>query len=783
MPKFDVTKLSTATKERSRFRLALSAVIAIALAAGLAVMVRSEVRAADARRRTASSNPYPKAARSSAIPARVEQNPQREAYFGETHVHTSWSFDAYIFGNTKAGPEDAYKFAMGQTITHPGGYPIKITRPLDFMAVTDHAEYVGVIPQANDPNSSLSKLPIAEQLKVRSKEDMQRVYLLLGTSMIKSEPIKELVSPEVAGNIWKQMVAIADKYYQPGKFTTFAAYEWTSTPDNRNMHRNIIFKDSRKVPEVPFSSLDSNHPEDLWNWMNTQRQAGNELLAISHNANLSDGIMFPLEVDSKGRPIDAAWAHERVNNEPLTEIHQLKGTSETHPLLSPSDEFADYELLTYLLGGVERTPKIHGSYIREAWQNGVAMQDSRGYNPYKMGVVGASDSHNTAASYSQSDYFGGHASQDATPELRVSGKIELGLNMGLISTGGLGGVWAEENTREAIFAAMQRKETFGTSGVRIKVRLFGGWDFRPDVLDQKDWVKTGYANGVSMGGDLPKKSGKEPTFIVWAVKDPDDGNLDRIQIVKGWTKDGQIFEKVYDVAWSGNRKPDPVTGKLPPVGNTVDVKNASYTNTIGDVELKKVWKDPDFDPSLHAFYYARVLQIPTPRWTTYDAKKLGVPPPNWVAATVQERAWTSPIWYSPSEEAGRGEKKGTTVAELQSKGATALDDAQLTALIVGKTVTVRNRVTGERFDILYGKDGRRIITSVNGKQPEVGEVWDVEHGGALGSPAEYEISGGRLVTTLDMTPFAVTIYKLGDKYVAARSNEFGYANYEVEEVK
>ena len=338
----------------------------------------------------------------------VERNPERKAYFGETHIHTSWSFDAYIYGNTKAGPEDAYKFALGQTITHPGGYPIKITRPLDFMAVTDHAEYVGVVPLANDPNSSISKLPIAEQLKVRGKEDMQRVYLLLGTSMIKNEPIKELVSPEVAGNVWKQVVAIADKYYQPGKFTIFAAYEWTSTPDNRNMHRNIIFKDTKKVPQVPFSALDSDHPEDLWKWMDTQRQAGNELLAISHNANLSDGIMFPLEVDSKGRPIDAAWAQQRVNNEPLTEVHQLKGTSETHPLLSPNDEFADYELLTTLLGGVERTPKIHGSFIREAWQNGMAMQDNRGYDPYKMGVVGASDSHNTASGYSQSDYFGGH---------------------------------------------------------------------------------------------------------------------------------------------------------------------------------------------------------------------------------------------------------------------------------------------------------------------------------------------------------------------------------------
>ena len=307
---------------------------------------------------------------------------------------------------------------------------------------------------------------------------------------------------------------------------------------------------------------------------------------------------FPLEVDSKGRPIDAAWAQQRVNNEPLTEIHQLKGTSETHPLLSPNDEFANYEILNYLFGGAERTPKIHGSYIREAWQNGVAMQDSRGYNPYKMGVVGASDSHNTASSYSQSNYFGGHGLLDATPESRLSGKKEVGLNVGLLSTAGLGGVWAEENTRESIFAAMQRKETFGTSGVRIRVRLFGGWNFRPDVLDQKDWVKAGYANGVPMGGDLPKKAGQTPTFIVWAVKDPDDANLDRIQIIKGWTKSGQIFEKVYDVAWSGDRKPNPVTGIVPAVGNTVDVNNATYTNTIGAVELKTVWKDPEFDPEL-----------------------------------------------------------------------------------------------------------------------------------------------------------------------------------------
>jgi hypothetical protein len=710
-----------------------------------------------------------------------QPNPERNAYFGETHIHTSWSFDAYVFGNMKAGPEDAYKFAIGQPIDHPAGYKIKITRPLDFMAVTDHAEYVGTVPLANDPSSPISKLPIAEKLKVRSKEDIMRVYGFLGASITKNEPISELANPEVAGSVWKQVISIADKYYQPGKFTTFVAYEWTSTPDNRNMHRNIIFKDSSKVPGYPFTALDSDHPEDLWNWMDEQRKAGNALLAISHNANLSDGIMFPLEVDSKNRPIDAAWAQERVNNEPLTEIHQLKGTSETTPALSPNDEFADYELINYLLGGVERTPKIHGSYIREAWQNGLAMQESRGYNPYKMGVVGASDSHNTAAGYSQGDYFGGHALMDATPEMRLSGKKEAGMNMGLLSTAGLGGVWAEENTRQSIFAAMLRKETFGTSGVRIKVRLFGGWDLHPDVLNEKDWVKTGYAKGVPMGGDLPLKAGKEPTFIVWAVKDPDDANLDRIQIIKGWTKSGQIFEKIYDVAWSGNRKPDPETGKVPAVGNTVDVKNATYTNSIGAVELKKVWRDPDFDPNQHAFYYARVLQIPTPRWTTYDAKKLGVPPPDWVAATVQERAWTSPIWYAPTEEeARRGEKRSVTVAELKQKGAEALDDAQLTQLIVGKTLTIRNTVTGQVYKISYGKEGRRLILSVDGKPPQPGEVFDVTGAGAVGSAAQYEISGGQVITTLGEAPFAATVYKLGDKYFAARSAEFGYANYELE---
>ena len=722
-------------------------------------------------------------------PAFAQGNPERSVYFGQTHVHTSWSFDAYVFGNTVTGPEEAYKYALGQPIKHPGGYMVKLKRPLDFEAVTDHAEYAGTVRLANDPNSPISKLPIADKLKVRSKDDIQKVYLFLGESMLKNQPIKELLDPQVAGNVWKQTVAIADKYYQPGKFTTFAAYEWSSTPNNSNLHRNVIFKDTKKVPELPFSSIDSTHPEDLWAWMDAQRRAGNELLAISHNANLSDGMMFPLDVDSKGRPIDAAWAQDRMNNEPLSEITQLKGTSETHPSLSPTDEFANFEILTYLLGGAARTPKVHGSYIREAYQNGLAMQDTRNYNPYKFGVVGASDSHDTAAAYEASTFFGAHGLTDATPQERLSGTENTGLTNDQISVSGLGGVWAEENTRGSIFAAMQRKETFGTSGPRIKVRFFGGWSFIPDVLKQKDWVKTGYASGVPMGGDLPPPKGTAPTFMVWAIKDPDEANLDRIQIVKGWTRSGQIFEKVYDVAWSGNRKLVHVPIQnvlygggndmtLPPVGNTVDIKNATYKNTIGAVELKTVWTDPEFDPSLHAFYYARVLQIPTPRWSTYDAKTLGVAPPSNVPASIQDRAWTSPIWYTPTAELHAKAPPGSTVADLTRQGATALDDGQLRQLIVGKTFKVRNTVTAQRFEITYGVDGRRLISSIDGKLPDAEQMGDIMHPSGLG--AEYEIHDGHIVTTIEGTPFEVTVYRMGDKLVAARSNEFGYANYEVE---
>jgi hypothetical protein len=761
-------------------------ILVTALAVGLAVSPGTAPAQTPAPA-PAKPAPAPSATPSAAAPAKsraaapAKPNPLRDAYFGQTHSHTSWSIDAYLIGNHITGPEDAYKYSMGLPVKHPMGFEVKLKgRPLDFHGVTDHSEYVGVIALANDPKSDFSKLPIAQKLIAKTPADFNRVFKWIAGSM--NDPIKELIDPKIAGSIWQQNIAIADKYYQPGKFTTFVAYEWTSAPNNQNMHRNIFFRDSKKVPTLPFTCLDSSKPEELWAWMDAQRKEGNELLAISHNANLSNGLMFPVDVDDRGRPIDAAWAETRMRNEFLTEIHQVKGTSETHPELSPTDEFANYEIMSFLIGVDNSTSKLNGSYVREAWQNGMALQDTRGFNPFKMGVVGASDSHNTVIPYSQANNFGSHGFTDFSPQTRLSDKANSGMVALQTSTSGLGGVWAEENTRESIFDAMKRKEVFGTSGVRIKVRMFGGWEFTPETLKQKDWVKTAYAKGVPMGGDLPAPKAKAPSFVMWAVKDPDDGNLDRIQVIKGWTKSGQTFEKIYDVAWSGNRKPDPATGRVPAVGSTVDISKATYTNTIGATELKTVWVDPEFDPAQHAFYYTRVLQIPTPRWSTYDAKKMGVAPPKDVASTVQERVWTSPIWYSPTAEAAKSAKRALTVAELKDKGATALSDADLKASIVGKTLGIRNTVTGQTFEILYGTDGLRRISGVDGKAPTPGEFFNVMHAGQLGMPAKYELKNGHLITTFGGTPFDVTIYKMGAKYLAARSNEFGYANYEVEEV-
>lgn len=724
-------------------------------------------------------------------PAAAQDIAERNAYFGETHVHTSWSFDAYIFGNHVTGPAEAYKYAKGAPIKHPLGYDVKITTPLDWMGVTDHSEYAGVVRLSNDPDSPISKLPIAEKLKVRDAADIQRIYLWLGTSMIKAQPIGALVKPEISDTVWNANNAAANAANEPGKFTAFCSYEWTSNPDFRNMHRNLFFKDCSKVPDRPFSSLESQAPEDLWNWMDEQRKVGNELLAISHNANLSGGLMYPTEVNFKGRPIDQAWAESRDRNERLTEIKQIKGASETHPLLSPNDEFANYEILNYLLGDPQgQFITLGGSYIRQALKDGIAMQQTLGYNPYKTGFVGGSDSHNTAVPYRQENFFGGHARLDGTAKERMAGHNFAGLDVRFENPAGLTGLWAEENTRTSLFEAMKRKETFATSGPRIRLRFFGGWNYPADATAKKDWVKAAYAGGVPMGGDLKPRSGERaPTFVVWAVKDPTSSNLDRIQVVKGWSKNGQSFEKVFDAVWAGDRKPDPVTGKVPAIGTTVDIKDASYTDTIGAAELKGSWTDPDFNPADDAFYYARAIAIPTPRWTTIQAKELGITPPEIVAATVQERAWSSPIWYAPTAEQRAIAQTGTTEADLKKQGAVTLDEATLKSLLVGKYTWIRNNVTGGIFKVQWGEDGQMLIMNVDPRIPQPSEIGDMESSSYLGAPGNYAIRDGKIVTWFGNREYNFTVYKVaggskdlmskGDTYVAARSNEFGYANYEV----
>jgi Protein of unknown function (DUF3604) len=710
-------------------------------------------------------------------------NPQRDAYFGETHIHTSWSVDAWVIGNRVTGPADALHYAQGETIKHPLGYDIKIDTPLDFMGVTDHSEYVGVTKEANTPGSAISKMPEAQGLVLHDPNDpadVQKVFLYL-LSLTSRPPIKAFMSPAVAGTIWKENVSIADANNHPGKFTAFCSYEYTSQYDNRNLHRNIFFRDCAKVPEMPFSMLDSWHPEDLWKWMDTQRKAGNELLAISHNANLSDGWMYPTDVDSLGRPIDAAWAASRTRNERLIEIKQVKGTSETHPLLSPTDEFVNYELMSILLGLPEtsgRIPHIVGSYARQALKDGLTMQDVNGFNPYKFGFGAASDAHNSASPYRHDNFFGAHASTDGTIEQRMSGHLFNGIDVRVESTGGLTGVWAEQNTRASLWDAMYRKETFGSSGPRIKVRFFGGWGYQDALLRDRDWVKAAYKDGVPMGSDLPAPNGNAPTFAVWALKDPISGNLDRVQIVKGWSKHGQSFEKVYDVVWSGDRSADKGTGALAPIRSTVDIDAATYTNTVGSPELKTVWTDPNFDPSLHAFYYARVLEIPTPRWTTIQARELGIAPPDTVPPTVQERAWSSPIWYTPSVQARKQAGIGETVANLTVQGAAALTDAELKEMLVGKSLWIRNTVTGGFTKVRWDETGNLIALYIGDRALLPSEFGDLATQSYDVVPTPYSISNGKLLTTFANTPFAMTLYKLGDRYVGARSNEFGYANYE-----
>ena len=613
----------------------------IGLALALAACSKSRPEAA-----TSTAPAAPSAPAAAALPP---ANPENNVYFGDVHVHTGWSFDALTNGS-KTTPTDAYAWAQGRPITGSGGPDMKITAPLDFYMVSDHAEYMGVFNQMSNPDSPVSKTEIAKG--VTSPDANVRLQTFAGIlrdmSDGKRDPV--LSDPALARSVWAEIIKAADANYVPGKFTTFAGFEWTSNPQKRNLHRVIVFRDTKHLPDMALSALDSDDPEVLWKWMDDQRGKGSTLFAIPHNANASDGLMFDM-VKRDGKPIDAAYNKTRAANEPLYEITQIKGTSETHPDLSPKDEFAGFEQWDYTLSAdFERPTHRKGSFARQALLDGLS-QDAKGNgNPFKYGFIGDSDTHNAAASHEEYNFTGKFAFEN-NPRERLTGLP--GAAAGQIqqiqefSSAGLAGVWAPQNTREAIFDAMQRRETFGTSGPMMKVRFFGGFDYAAGDVNKADFVKLAYAKGVPMGGDLKPGAGKAPTFLVVALKDPKSGNLDRVQIVKGWLDAaGKQHEKIFDVAWSGERKIG-ANGKLPAVGNTVDLKTATYTNTIGAAQLATGWTDPEFKPGERAFYYARVLEIPTPRWNTYDAARLKMPPLTKVPATIQERAWSSPIWYTP----------------------------------------------------------------------------------------------------------------------------------------
>ena len=609
------------------------------------------------------------------INANPASNANRNAYFGDLHVHTNYSFDAFAFG-TVASPYDAYRFAKGEAIKHPSGFDVQLNAPLDFYAVTDHAMFLGAVKAAADTSTVFSRQDHVQGLhNLNAPENQnfesvpQRItafstFLPDTLAKVASGSIDPDLVNQIAKDAWTDTIRAAEAFNAPGDFTTFVAYEFTSSTDDRgNLHRNVIFQGADRLPAMPSSRFHSQNPEGLWDWMDGLRQNGIEALAIPHNSNGSNGQMFKL-VDWASNPVDDAWARKRIRNEPLVEVTQVKGTSETHPFLSDSDEWADFEIMPYRVAtNLPSEPK--GSYAREALLDGLTLAEAGITNAYQFGLVGATDTHVGASSLDESNFFSKVGLLDADGERRGSVPIDAGtaevirsagrLNVEEIngrnyatggyetwSASGLTGVWAEENTREALYEALRRKEVFATSGPRIKIRLFAGYDY-----GESDEIADRYAKGVPMGAELHGADGRAPILVASALQDPNSAALQRLQIVKGWVASGQTHEQVYDVACSDGGQVDPVTHRCPDNGAKVDLSDCSITENVGAPNLEVVWKDPDHNPEHRAFYYARALENPTCRWSTWDAIKAGVEPRPDLKKTLQERAWTSPIWVMP----------------------------------------------------------------------------------------------------------------------------------------
>ena len=587
--------------------------------------------------------------------------------FGDTHLHTGFSLDAGAFG-CRLTPRDAYRFARGEQVMASSGQPAKLSRPLDFLVVADHSDNMGFITDLISGKPELLKDPTGRRWydMMQSGQGQAAALELIGKFAQGQFPKALEYAPGTRGyrGAWQETIAAAEAYNDPGHFTSFIGYEWTSLSKGNNFHRNVIFRDngdkaSQVEPMTCTPPLGSVNPIDLWKWMEAyEKKTGGSVLALAHNGNLSNGEMFPT-VEAFGKAIDPEYCQQRAKWEPLYENTQMKGDGEAHPFLSPNDEFADYETWDFgnLDGSAKKTDAmLEGEYSRSALKNGLKLEAKFGVNPYKFGVVGSSDAHTGLASFEEDNFFGKTSAGEPTPH-RLGATFMDNPKSGVkimdwqVTSSGYAVVWAQENTRHSIFDAMARKETYATTGSRMVVRFFGGWDFEKADAESREPAVLGYTKGVPMGGDLDAAdaAGKSPGFLVAAMKDPLSGNLDRIQIIKGWLDaKGETQEKVYDVAWSGDRKPD-AKGKLPSVGNTVDVASASWTNTIGAAELISVWKDPDFDPKQRAFYYVRVIEIPTPRWTAYDAKKFGVKPLPGTEMVTTERAYTSSIWFNPAK--------------------------------------------------------------------------------------------------------------------------------------
>jgi hypothetical protein len=585
--------------------------------------------------------------------------PQRPLW-GDQHTHTGWSMDAGVAGATTS-PEDALRLARGEEITASSGQPVKLSRPLDWLVVSDHSDGVGIIAEIRAKNPELMADPVTArwgEMMAKGGKDAQEATVELVAAQSQGRLPKAFLDPKFMKSTWEKNTAIMEKYNDPGRFTAFIGYEWTSNAGGGdNLHRNVIYRDGKKLADqvLPMTTFQTQNPEDLWKWMTAwEQKTGGKLLAIPHNGNLSNGRMFALTT-FEGNPLTRDWAEQRRKWEPLFEVAQTKGQSEAHPRLSPNDEFlAGYEL--WDKGNLIIVPKkpgmIEHEYARDALKNGLKLEQDLGVNPFKFGLVGGTDAHTGLAAVEEDNNFSKVTGLEPRPDRWDETFMKRGdliIKGWETSAAGSAAVWAMENTRASIWDAMKRKETYASSGPRMTVRFFGGYDFTAKDANTRSPAIAGYTKGVPMGGDLPKAAGKTPTFLVAALRDPLGGNLDRIQIVKGWLgKDGKPQEKVYDVVWSdpGTRKHD-AKGKLTPVGNTVDIANATWTNTIGAPELITVWKDPAFDAAAKAFYYVRVLEIPTPRWTAYDSAYFKVKMPKEVHMITVERAWTSAIWYTP----------------------------------------------------------------------------------------------------------------------------------------